>query len=191
MLEERLSTIERMHRRDEERRRLGGAVPAFVKPRPSPGPEQLAEAERQRQAGALPEDLFAGDEELQCLRTVYETRRAIRAEQRICLRALECAQQALADEIQQAEQELSWHVLADARNVDEWFRGARRAVAALAESKALLQAIQDAVPMVNQSPDCSTRIDAAVDQARTAFETHLHQLRLAYVDRQHAEGEQS
>ena len=98
MLEERLSTIERMHRRDEERRRLGGAVPAFVKPRPSPGPEQLAEAERQRQAGALPEDLFAGDEELQCLRTVYETRRAIRAEQRICLRALECAQQALADQ---------------------------------------------------------------------------------------------
>ena len=50
MFEERLSTIERMHRRDEERRRLGGAVPAFVKPRPAPGPEQLAEAERQRQA---------------------------------------------------------------------------------------------------------------------------------------------
>lgn len=191
MFEERLSTIERMHRRDEERRRLGGAVPAFVKPRPSPGPEQLAEAERQRQARALPEDLFDSDEELRRLRAVHETRRAIRAERSICLRALERAQQALADEIQQAEQELTWHVLADAHNRDEWFRGARRAAATLAENKALLQAIKDAVSMVSQPPDCAWRIDNAVEQARTAFETRLHQLRLAHVDSQHTEGEQS
>lgn len=154
-------------------------IPSIKKAQPDP--RQLAVAEREREALALPDELFAGDARLQQLRAALAVREAARARSRAIRMELEDAQVKLRRYVAEAERELQWAVIAAVINKDHTFSQARELASDLEEDCALLRAIGRTIKQVAAMPNSPHIMENEISTARTNVGAHLNDLKRARV----------